>query len=381
MIFTKIRLENWRNFRLVEVPLQRRVFLVGPNASGKSNFLDAFRFLKDIALPEGGGLQKAVKSRGGVSALRSLHARKRANVAIEVEVKNGSEGLWGYRIEFSQDSQKRPVVKSEVVKRDGEAIRTRPGEEDKGDDRLLSETHLEQVSLNRTFRELADAFAKISYRHIVPQLVREPERSVGRVGDPFGGDFLEQLAVLQREKKRTFDSRLRRINDALKVAVPQLEKLELQRDVKGTPHLKGLYAHWRPNAGWQTEGQFSDGTLRLLGLLWSLMDGKSPLMLEEPELSLHAGVVRYLPGMIYRITRKSGRQVVTSTHSQELLSDKSISGEQVLMLCPTKEDTVVQLASTDEQVKALMEGGLSVGEAAMPATAPESAEQLALFSG
>ena len=35
----------------------RHVFLVEPNASGKSNFLDALRFLRDIAKSECGGLQ------------------------------------------------------------------------------------------------------------------------------------------------------------------------------------------------------------------------------------------------------------------------------------------------------------------------------------
>ncbi|HLC30282.1 MAG TPA: AAA family ATPase, partial [Dehalococcoidia bacterium] len=43
--FRHIYIENWRNFVQVDADLQRRVFLVGPNASGKSNFLDAFRFL------------------------------------------------------------------------------------------------------------------------------------------------------------------------------------------------------------------------------------------------------------------------------------------------------------------------------------------------
>lgn len=48
LFFTHVRLENWRNFVRIDVALQRRAFLVGPNASGKSNFLDAFRFLHDI---------------------------------------------------------------------------------------------------------------------------------------------------------------------------------------------------------------------------------------------------------------------------------------------------------------------------------------------
>jgi len=69
--FTYLRLENWRNFAEADVDLQRRVFLVGPNASGKSNFLDAFRFLYDI-VSVGGGFQEAVRKRGGVSSIRCL---------------------------------------------------------------------------------------------------------------------------------------------------------------------------------------------------------------------------------------------------------------------------------------------------------------------
>lgn len=57
--FARIRLKNWRNFLDIDVPLQQRVFLVGPNASGKSNFLDAFRFPSDI-VTVGGGFQEAV---------------------------------------------------------------------------------------------------------------------------------------------------------------------------------------------------------------------------------------------------------------------------------------------------------------------------------
>jgi predicted ATPase len=73
--FTHIEIGNWRNFVQADVALERRVFLIGPNASGKSNFLDIFRFLHDIAVV-GGGFQDAVARREGVSALRSLAARR-----------------------------------------------------------------------------------------------------------------------------------------------------------------------------------------------------------------------------------------------------------------------------------------------------------------
>lgn len=365
MTFTRIKLENWRNFLNVEVPLQRRMFLVGPNASGKSNFLDAFRFLRDIADPQGGFQRAVSQARRGVSQIRSLHAR-RGNVVIEVGVE--LEGIgWSYRLEFTQDNQRRPLVQREIVLRQGEVVLNRPDPEDEADSSRLTQTHLEQVNANKEFRDLQELFARVRYLHIVPQLVREPERSVGRSRDPFGGDFLEQLA---RTPKKTLESRLRRISEALRVAVPQLARLELDRDERGVPHLKGLYEHWRPKAGWQTEDQFSDGTLRLLGLLWVLLDGNAPLLLEEPELSLHPEVVRYIPSMMARLGRKAGRQILVSTHSETLLSDPGISPEEVLLLEPSWEDTKVRLASSDEAIRLLTEGGLPISEAVIPRTAP-----------
>lgn len=374
MKFDHIRLENWKNFRSVDLPLQRRVFIVGPNAAGKSNLLDAFRFLRDIADPEG-GFQRAVKSRGGVSQLRCLHARQQPNVVIEVAM-SLEDALWTYRVEFAQDNQRRALVRKEEVTRNGETIRTRPDDRDNQDPDRLTQTHLEQVNANEEFRVIAEFFAQIRYLHVVPQLVRESDRLAPRPQDPYGSDFLEQIA---RTSKRTLDSRLKRINQALAVAVPQLRELKLDRDERGVPHLKGLYEHWRPNAGWQTEEHFSDGTLRLLGLLWALLEGNAPLLLEEPELSLHAAVVRHIPSMMNRAGRKSSRQVLISTHSADLLSDEGLAPEEVILLEPSSDGTRAVMAVQNQQVRALLEGGLTMADAVLPLTAPRDASQLALF--
>ncbi len=376
MKFLRIRLENWRNFLNADVALPRRVFLSGPNASGKSNFLDAFRFLRDVANVQG-GFQSAVSGRGGVSKIRSLNARSYPNIGLEVDIELvPGDTSWRYRLEFTQDNQRRPLVEREIVQRGGAVVLERPDTNDKSDPTRLTQTHLEQVNANKEFRAVAEFFAQVRYLHLVPQLVREPDRSVGRSRDPYGGDFLEQLAGTQ---KKTLDSRLRRIKNALRVAVPQLKELELGRDERGIPHLKGLYEHWRPNAGWQNEDQFSDGTLRLFGLLWVFLDGSAPLLLEEPELSLHSEVVRHIPRMLARLGRKMGRQILVSTHSAELLSDEGIAKEEVLLLEPSKEGTKVSPASKDSQISALVQGGVSIAEAVLPRTAPKDAHQLALF--
>ena len=237
--------------------------------------------------------------------------------------------------------------------------------------------HLEQVNANQRFRPIAEFLAQVRYLHVVPQLIRETDRATKRQHDPFGSDFLEQLA---KTPKRVLDSRLKKINSALRVAVPQMKELKLERDELGVPHLKGLYEHWRPNAGWQTEEHFSDGTLRLLGLLWALLDGNAPLLLEEPELSLHAAIVGYIPSMMTRTQRKSSRQVLVSTHSADLLTDPGIAPDEVVILEPSRDGTRVSLAADSQQVRALLEGGLSIAEAVLPRTNPRSIQQLALFS-
>ncbi len=376
MRFVQIGLVNWKNFSSVDVELQQRVFLVGPNASGKSNFLDAFRFLRDLASP-GGGFREAVRRRGGVSAIRCLSARRDPNIRVRAVVAT-EEGAtrWEYELCFHQDAQRRPVVKEEIVRRDGETLVSRPDEDDRKDPERLTQTYLEQVYVNLPFRSLVHFFGSVYYLHIVPQLVREPDRSVGRARDPFGGDFLEQLA---RTPERTLRARLRRIRDVLRVAVPQLAEIELQRDEQGTPHLRGKYEHWRPRGAWQTESQFSDGTLRLIGLLWALMDEGGPLLLEEPELSLHPGVVRYLPQMFARVANRLGKQIILSTSSPDLLSDAGIGLDEVLLLIPGPNGTEVKPASAIEEVRQLLEGGLTLADAVIPQTEPRQIQQLALF--
>ena len=235
LMFCRIVLKNWKNFANVDVAVQNRAFLVGPNASGKSNFLDVFRFLRDLALT-GGGFQESVKRRGGVTAIRCLAARRYSDVELLVELKGiDDDSKWEYEVAFNQDTQRNPILRKEGVLRNGVVLLDRPTEEDREDEARLSQTYLEQVNVNRSFRDLTAFFSSIRYLHIVPQLVREPDRSVGRSNDPFGGDFLEQIA---KTPEKTRNARMRRIKDALQVAVPQLQEISLMRDNRGTPHLR-----------------------------------------------------------------------------------------------------------------------------------------------
>lgn len=65
--FTHIYLENWRNFAKVDLDLQNRAFLVGLNASGKSNFwMPSDSFMTSCPLVE--NFRKLCASRAGFLA-------------------------------------------------------------------------------------------------------------------------------------------------------------------------------------------------------------------------------------------------------------------------------------------------------------------------
>ncbi|HQY94338.1 AAA family ATPase, partial [Caldilinea sp.] len=119
----------------------------------------------------------------------------------------------------------------------------------------------------------------------------------------------------------------------------------------------------------------------LIGLLWAILDGTGPLLLEEPELSLHPEVVRFLPQMFARIQSRTGRQILTSTHSTDLLRDDGIGFDEVILLRPSAEGTTVSTAYDRSEVKALLDSGLSMADVVIPLTRPAHAEQLSLFGG
>ncbi len=385
MLITRLKLKNWRNFKKVDVALRERVYVIGPNASGKSNLLDVMRFLREVAKPEGGGLQKAVKDRGGITKLRCLLARKDPVVSIEVELSErvDTDPLWRYTLSFQSEGtgRQRVVVKEERVVdlKSNKVLFNRPDDPDKDDSDRLTQTYLEQINANKEFRAVSEFFANVTYLHLVPQLLKYANQLGGYrlEDDPFGQAFLERIAKTNENIQK---SRLLKIENVLRVCVPNMRNLRFIRDdITGTPHLEALYEHWRPDAGWQREDQLSDGTLRLLGIMWSLLEGDSLLLLEEPELSLNEDIVRQIHKLIWKMQRqaKYRRQVFISTHSEALLEDQSIDAREVIRLEPTKDGTIAHETSSEDI--ALVTAGLSVAEVLLPKTKPSEVGQLSLF--
>lgn len=383
MRILSLTLRNWRTFKNLEVAIGQRLIVIGPNASGKSNLLDSIRFLRDLASP-GGGLQDAVRSRGGLSRLRCLFARNNHHgwVGISVVIGDGVGEPWTYSVSFKREPHglHRVLVAQEIVKRGDVILLSRPDAADETDPERLTQSALEQISANREFRAIADFLAETRYLHLVPQVIRDATRAGDLVDDPFGGDF---IARMNRVPAKTREAWLRQVTAALQVAVPQFSALEVTVDTAGRPHLESRYTNWRTTGARQDERDLSDGTLRLIGLLWSLVEvGRkgAPVLLEEPELSLHPAVISMLPTVLARAQRTSGAQIILTTHSPELLQDEGIRADEVLLLTPTAEGTEGLVLAADATAVELIDSGLTMAEVALPRTAPPNVDALSGIS-
>lgn len=379
MIINRLKLANWRNFTEVDIPLRDRAFIIGPNASGKSNLLDAIRFLRDVAKRDGGGLQSAVRRRGGVRQLRSLSAHSGSGVRIEVHLSRDADepAEWMYRLAFTVErfGNHRILVQEETVEHNGEILLHRPDNEDATDSERLTATALEQINVNRHFRPIAEFFDEVTYLHLVPQMVRHGAEIGGNrlENDPFGQGFLERIAATNG---KTRQGRLTKIATALSHIVPQLEEITFERDkTTGQPHLKARFDNWRANDVWQREDQFSDGMLRLIGLFWALLERGGLLLLEEPEISLNRDIILRLAGTIYSLSRPSQRrrdgerhserrQVILTTHSSDLLCDRGIDGWEVFYITPGKDGATVNALAHDPEIRQVLSAGVMPGEIA-----------------
>lgn len=331
MFITRLKLHNWRNFVDVDVPLQQRTFIVGPNASGKSNLLDAILFLRDVVRDDG-GLAVALECRGGFDNVRSHHAPNERMTTIELELDDDpwpEHSEWRYTLRIAEDPSARSGagLACEELRRHGEVcFRSQGGRRSVGDscmvpiiDALSSVRHLDRSDRRTIVRHMADA------------------------------------GTAKRERT------LARICEALRPLVPQITSLQIARD-DATPDLKLIATHEVWHEGQPYDPQFSDGTWSLIAILWSLLTADGPMLIEHPENSLQSAIQHHLTWAFARPNDPPRRQVIATTHSCDLVLDEGVAPEEVLTITPTSGGSMVACGVEDASAVAIAQAGGSAGE-------------------
>ena len=365
MKLTHIAITNWRNFAHIEFDLSSRLFVVGPNSSGKTNLLGALRFLGDIGRR---GRVAASEERGGPDRDFRSGADSAAFVATFNDTQNSTEFALFLRLMSAG---------SESTKRGSDADQTFAFPMT---DPLTGEPNDRYLDVNQTItaggKKPADegesfpvedeeaqrtrvrqTLAGIRYIHPNPKKMLE--RS-DRYDPDHGTGFFQHAG---RFSDQQLDAVVDRIRPIMASVVPEIPNLSYQRMGLGREVVFYSDTPVRGASGVYSHEQFSEGTLRLLGMLFNLATlprDTSVVLIEEPETFLQASVVRSLPSLLAEVAMNRDVQMIISTHSPELIDSELVLPSQVLMLRSENGETTGELLSesNDPRIKAVVSAGL-----------------------
>ena len=107
-MFTRIQARHYRSLKFIDQPLDRFEALVGPNASGKSTFLDLFAFLSDLMRSRGNVREATYKRSADFSRLLWNGEGSSFQIAVEASIPED------VRTRMAQAKQKYGLVRYEV---------------------------------------------------------------------------------------------------------------------------------------------------------------------------------------------------------------------------------------------------------------------------
>ena len=383
---THIAITNWRNFAHIEFDLASRLFVVGPNSSGKTNLLAALRFLSDVARL---GLAAASENWGGPERyFRSGTDSASFTVTADVDTRQVTydlslQRLTGIPGENVLEGDQLRILEPRVLDDRADLFSWKDVAESSGDDpahgcegeadtsflppeyadeKLLIDG--EEVPFIRDSKQVrlgASCIRKLlaGVRYIHPNPKKMLERA-DRYDPDHGTGFFQHAGRFSDQQLNAVIDRIRSITAAV---VPEIPNLSYQRMGLGTELVFYSDTPVRGASGIYSHEQFSEGTLRLLGLLFDLATlprDTSVVLIEEPESFLQASVVRSLPSLLAEVAMNRDVQMVISTHSPELIDSELVLPSQVLMLRSENDATTGELLSqsNDPRIKAVVSARL-----------------------
>ncbi len=350
---TRVALKNYKSIAACDVQLGPLTFLVGRNGSGKSNFLDALRFVADAL---NFSLDHALRDRGGINDVRrrSRGHPNHFSIGFEFTLPNSKTGHYAFRI----GSRPRGgyEVQNEVclfqkqyfnVDKDSVVTTSVKGAPAAVPDRL----YLVNASGLPEFRPVYDAFSRMGFYSLNPDSIRDlQDPNPGDVLLRDGSNLTSVLAQLPPPVKK-------HVEEYLAVVVPGVhavdvkgfgpkETLEFRQDVAGDKY------PWRFLAN-----NMSDGTLRVLGILIALFQEnhdtqkRVPLVgIEEPEIALHPAAAGVLLDGLRDAAHKT--QVIVTSHSPDLLDNKDLDVDSILAV--EAQNGTTAIAGVDDVGRTLL---------------------------
>ena len=351
----RLRVNNYRSLAEIDLALEPITVLVGQNGSGKSNLIDALRFVVD-ALQN--GLDSAVKTRNGMAFIRRWSTRSKA---LDVEINltldlAGSLVEYGFSLNGKQRGEfrvkaERCSFQSQGWRRDGAGYEIENSQWARHPAQMnvpLQSTSLvlPLVAGISPYKELYQALTGMSFYNIVPREIASPQRPLSPYPLDSRGENLASGASGARPcRQRNLCRRPlhRATGDIAGYQVTQVGGYLVTR----------LHHEWsdgeRSSPTFELS-QESDGTLRLLGILTALLQNpaRTLIAIEEPEQTIHPGALRILWEEILDASTRT--QILLTTHSPDLLD--MCTADQLRVV--EKEDGITRIGPIAEEQREII---------------------------
>lgn len=375
----RIQIKGYKSIASCDVHLQPLTIFVGRNGSGKSNFIDALAFLRDLIDK---GTDAALLAHGGISVFSQQLNTHSLLFELECDFPF-AQAAWRavYRLELSLGGNKQLQIDHESLRVEDSIHRNTCGftatrgsigwyglellrewmrlknrvlpdglvEASNGEpiypiflgtqrpDRLL----LGVIGVGAFF-ELVEGMRTIGCFNFHPEAARPPQQSVGSPALQRDGRNLARAIEGLREIDQDDLDRVKRY---LASIVPEIEDFEV---VPLGDH-ETIRFRLRSESGAKplefNASAMSDGTLRALAALVAAFQIVLPyghpsvVAIEEPETSLHPAALRALVDALDEATGHT--QILLTTHSAELLDNPRIRPENVRVIEMIDGQTVI----------------------------------------
>jgi predicted ATPase len=359
VLITRVVLKNYKSIAGCSVPLRSLVFLVGQNGSGKSNFLDALRFVSDALHSS---LDHALRERSGISEVRRRSGGHPNHFAVRLDFHLPSGQMGNYSFQIGAKESGGFEVQTEECKlvnagrlgeqfylvEKGRVVRTSVSVAPAA---FADRLYLVAASGLPQFRPVYDALSTIEVYNLNPKEIANLQKpDASQVLRRDGGNASSIFRKLPEPARQQINGYLARIvqgiADAEAKALGSQETLEFRQAVKGQKH------SWRFLAS-----SMSDGTLRAFGILLALFQNAAkeaggPLLigLEEPEMALHPAATGVLLSALREASRQT--QILVTSHSPDLLDDSDIPTESLLAV--DNQEGVTRIAPLDEPGRSVL---------------------------
>ena len=410
MSIKRIEAKNFKSFKELKIDLGKFNVVIGANASGKSNFVHIFKFLRDA---KNSGLDNAISMQGGVEYLRNMNIGASEPLSIKVvsdkefgwlgrRTKTGLIGIRTYETiyEFALRFNKRGsgfrIVKDELIQKckffrlerkerkieekeilgEGEIIVSRGNGRVKPDLNIPPKVPLKKEDIFPPFlREeklpkhtllletpyffispLEDIFSETSIYDFDPKLPKKATPITGKAELEEDGSNLSIILknITENREKR------RKLFNLVKDLLPFVEDVDVEKFADKSLLFKLKESYFKTQ--YLPASLISDGTINMTALIVALYFEKKPfIIIEEPERNIHPSLISKVVEMMKDASKTQKKQIVVTTHNPEFVKYAGL--ENILLVSRNEEGfSTVSRPADKEEVRTFLKNNIGIEE-------------------